>query len=332
VTRARPGARAVDRLLRGAQRFGALGALAAVCVFAGLRYPAFLTAENLFNVARQNSMLGLVALGMTFVIVSGGIDLSVGSVVAVAGIAAAALTRYGSLAALVGATAVGAAIGAGNGLMIVSGRIQPFIATLATLIAGHGLALATTGEVAVHAERSARVFTWMGRGMLGLVPVPVALLAFSYLAGVLVLRHTRFGRHVYALGDSEEAARLMGLDVARVKLAVYACSGSLSGLAGALLAARLGAGQPVAGTGWELDAIAAVVVGGTLLTGGRGGAGATLLGVFLLGVLLNVFNLEGTVSSWWQLVLRGAFLLAVILAQLRLGRAAAARATPDGPS
>lgn len=321
-------ARMGDRLLRAAQRFGALGALGAVCLFAGLRYPAFLTAENLFNVARQNSMLGLVALGMTFVIVSGGIDLSVGSVVAVAGIVAAALTRYGSLAAIAGATAAGAAVGVTNGLLVVRARIQPFIATLAMLIAGHGLALATTGEVAVRAQRAARVFTWMGRGLLGPVPVPVVLLAVAYLGGAVVLRHTRFGRHVYALGDSEEAARLMGLNVARVKVAVYACSGALSGFAGALLAARLGAGQPVAGTGWELDAIAAVVVGGTLLTGGRGGAGATLMGVFLLGVLLNVFNLEGTVSSWWQLVLRGAFLLAVILAQLRLGRAAVA-APPD---
>jgi ribose/xylose/arabinose/galactoside ABC-type transport system permease subunit len=306
------------RLAHIARRHGALLALAAVCVFATARYPAFATAENLFNVVRQNSMLGLVALGMTFVIVSGGIDLSVGSLVAVGGIAAAALTRYGSVPAVAGAVAVTAALGLGNGLVIVKARIQPFITTLATMIAAHGLALVLTNEVAVRADRAATGFRWLGRGLIGPVPVPVLVLIFAFVVGALVLRHTRFGRHVYAVGDSEEAARLMGLDVGRVKLGVYVCSGALAGFAGALLASRLGAGQPTAGTGWELDAIAAVVVGGTLLAGGRGGAGATLSGVLLLGVLLNIFNLEGTVSSWWQLVLRGAFLLIVILAQRRI--------------
>jgi ribose transport system permease protein len=311
-----------EGLARLARRHGALLALAAVCLFATIRYPAFATPENLFNVTRQNSMLGLAALGMTFVIVSGGIDLSVGSLVALGGIAAAALTRRGSGLAIVGALALTGALGLCNGLLIVKARIQPFITTLAMMIAARGLALAITREVAVPADRSATAFRWLGRGWIGPVPVPVVLLALLFLVGGLVLRGTRFGRHVYAIGDSDEAARLMGLDVARVKIAVYVCSGALSGLAGILLASRLGAGQPVAGTGWELDAIAAVVVGGTLLTGGRGGAGATLIGVMLLGILLNIFNLEGTVSSWWQLVLRGAFLLLVIVAQRRINRAA----------
>ena len=132
------------------------------------------------------------------------------------------------------------------------------------------------------------------------------------------LRATRFGRYVYATGDSEDAARLLGLGVDRVVVATYALSGALAGVAGLVLAARLGAGQPVAGTGWELDAIAAVVVGGTLLTGGQGGAGPTLVGVLLLGVIFNLFNLEGTISPWWQWVLRGTFLLCVVLVQGRL--------------
>jgi ribose/xylose/arabinose/galactoside ABC-type transport system permease subunit len=306
------------RLGRFAERHGAVVALAIVLLLATLRYRAFASPENLFNIGRQNSMLGLVALGMTFVIVSGGIDLSVGSLVAVAGLIAAALSWRGSALAVIGGVAGSTVLGLGNGLLVVRGRIQPFIATLATMIAGHGLALAITQEVSIPADRAATAFKWLGRGLLGPVPVPVVLLGLSYGLGALLLRHTRFGRHVYAIGDNEEAARLMGLAVGRVKLGVYACSGALSGLAGVLLASRLGAGQPTAGTGWELDAIAAVVVGGTLLSGGRGGAGATLIGVLLLGVLLNIFNLQGTVSSWWQLVLRGVFLLTVILVQRRL--------------
>jgi ribose/xylose/arabinose/galactoside ABC-type transport system permease subunit len=146
----------------------------------------------------------------------------------------------------------------------------------------------------------------------------VLVFALAYAAGWLVLRYTRFGRYVYAIGDNQEAARLMGLEVDRVLIGTYALSGALAGLAGVILAARLGAGQPVAGTGWELDAIAAAVVGGTLLTGGQGGAGSTLIGVLLLGVIFNLFNLEGTISPWWQWVLRGLFLLAVVVVQARL--------------
>lgn len=306
--------RSVARL---AHRYGAAAALVVVCAFGTLRYETFLTPENLLNVARQNSMLGLVALGTTFVIVSGGIDLSVGSVVALGGIAAAALSRFGGPVALLAALAVGGVAGACNGWLIVRARIQPFITTLAMMIGLRGLTLAITDEVAIRADRTALVFRWIGRGFLGPIPAPVVILVMAYAAGALVLRRTRFGRHVHAIGDNEEAARLMGLDVNRVKLAVYTCNGVLAAFAGALLASRLGAGQPAAGTGWELDAIAAVVVGGTLLSGGHGGAGSTLVGVMLLGIVLNLFNLEGTVSSWWQLVLRGGFLLAVILVQRR---------------
>ena len=144
--------------------------------------------------------------------------------------------------------------------------------------------------------------------------------------GNLVLARTRFGQHVYAVGDNPEAARLMGLDVSRIRLAVYALSGALSGFAGALLASRLGAGQPVAGTGWELDAIASVVVGGSLLSGGQGSASSTWCGVLLIGVVLNVINLEGTISPYWQTVLRGAFLLAVIVGQNRIIRGKRSRA------
>jgi ribose/xylose/arabinose/galactoside ABC-type transport system permease subunit len=298
-----------------AQRHGALVALLVVCLFAFARYETFLTAENLLNVLRQNSMLGLVALGMTFVILTGGIDLSVGSLLATAAVVAAALAGYGLPLALVAAVGVAALLG------LARARIQPFIVTLAMMIAARGLALAVTNERSVSVGRdAAAAFGWLGRGHLGPLPVPVLILCAAFAAGWLVLNHTRFGRHVYALGDNEEAARLMGLNVARVQSSVYVLSGALAGLAGVILASRLGAGQPNAALGWELDAIAAVVVGGTLLTGGQGGVTSTLVGVLLLGVIFNIFNLEGQISPWWQLVLRGVILLSVVVAQSRLSQ------------
>ena len=300
------------------QRQGALIALAIICIFAALRYDRFLTPENLLNVLRQNSMLGLVALGMTFVILTGGIDLSVGSLVAVAGVIAANLAGRGVLVAVLAGIGFTTLLGLINGVVIARARIPPFITTLAMMIAARGLALAYTGEQSVRVSRLSEGFTWLGRSWIGPVPVPVFVLAVAFTIGWIILKHTRFGRHVYALGDNEEAARLMGLNVARVTLGVYALSGLLAGLAGVILAARLGAGQPVAGTGWELDAIAAVVVGGTLLTGGHGNVGGSLVGVLLLGIIFNLFNLEGTISSWWQWVLRGVFLLAVVIVQNRL--------------
>jgi ribose transport system permease protein len=306
------------------QRQGALVALLAAVVFAAVRYPRFPTEENLTNVLRQNSMEGLVALGMTFVILTGGIDLSVGSLVAVAGVAAASFAGQGLFFALAAGVGFAAALGLINGLVIAKARIQPFIVTLAMMIAARGLALVYTGEKSLSVPREAQGFSELGRGRVDLgaffVPYPVLILLAAYAVGWLVLNYTRFGRHTYALGDSEEASRLLGLNVGRVTVGVYTLSGALAGLAGVLLASRLGTGQPVAAVGWELNAIAAVVVGGTLLTGGRGGAASTLVGLLLLGLIFNIFNLEGWISPWWQLVLRGAILLAVVIVQNRLSK------------
>ena len=302
------------------QRQGALIALLVVFIFGAARYYAFLTPENLLNVLRQNSMLGLVALGMTFVILTGGIDLSVGALLAVAGVVAAKLAGNGTAVAVLGGVAAAGLLGLVNGLLIAKARIQPFIVTLAMLIAARGAALAATAEQSIPVDRAATGLTWLARGSIGPLPVPIAIFLIAFALGALVLRYTRFGRYVYGVGDNEEAARLMGLKVDRILIGTYVLSGMLAGLAGVILAARLGAGQPVAGTGWELDAIAAVVVGGTLLTGGQGGAGQTLIGVLLLGMIFNLFNLEGTISPWWQWVLRGAFLLGVVLVQGRLQR------------
>jgi ribose transport system permease protein len=308
------------RFVSFAQRHGALIALVLVCIFAFARYETFLTQENLFNILRQNSMVGLIALGMTFVILTGGIDLSVGSLYAVASVVAVYLAGYGLVVALVGAIAATTLLGFINGLVISKARIQPFIVTLAMMIAARGLALAVTNEKSVSAGRDApATFGWLARGYLGPLPVPVVILFVAFILGWVVLNHTRFGRHVYAVGDNEEAARLMGLNAGRVTTSVYALSGALAGLAGVIFASRLGTGQPTAGIGWELDAIAAVVVGGTLLTGGQGGVGPTLVGVLLLGVILNILTQED-ISSWWQLVLRGVILLAVVVVQNRLSQ------------
>lgn len=306
------------------QRQGALVALVLVAVFAFARYERFLTEENLTNVLRQNSMLGLVALGMTFVILTGGIDLSVGSLVAVAGVVAAGLAGRGVLVALLAGVGFATALGLLNGLVIARARIQPFIVTLAMMIAARGLALVYTGEKTISVPRGAEGFSELGRGRVDLglfsIPYPVLILLAAYAVAWVVLNYTRFGRHAYALGDSEEAARLLGLNVGRVTVGVYALSGAMAGLAGVLLASRLGTGQPVAAVGWELDAIAAVVVGGTLLTGGQGGIGSTLVGMLLLALIFNIFNLEGWISPWWQLVLRGVILLAVVIVQNRLSK------------
>lgn len=306
------------------QKQGALILLVLVCIVATARYEAFLMPENLLNVLRQNSMLGIVAIGMTFVILTGGIDLSVGSLLAVAGVIAAFLAPQGLAIALIAAVAATTVLGLVNGVIIAKAGIQPFIVTLGMMIAARGLALAVTDEknVRIPADAGSN-FSWLGQGeVFGFLPVPVLILIVAYAVFWLVLNYTRFGRHVFALGDNDEAARLMGLNISRVTILVYAISGLLAGLAGVILASRLNTGSPVEGVGRELDAIAAVVVGGTLLTGGRGSLISTLYGVLLLGVIFNIFNLEGQISPWWQLVLRGGILLAVVVLQNRLTRAA----------
>jgi ribose transport system permease protein len=307
------------------QRQGALVALILVCIFASVRYGtfldggSFLTSENLLNVVAQNSMVGLIALGMTFVILTGGIDLSVGSLLAVGGVISAVLAGNNFVVVLIAAVGATTLLGLINGLVIAKVRIQPFIVTLAMMIAARGVALLVAHEKPIEIRNMSGGFKSLWQGDVASIPLPIIILVLAYITGWIVLNHTRFGRHVYSLGDNEEAARLMGLNVSRVTLGVYALSGALAGLAGVILASRLGSGQPVAGTGFELDAIAAVVVGGTLLTGGQGGVGSTLVGVLLLGVLFNILNNEGDwIGSYWQGVLRGLFLLAVVIIQNRL--------------
>lgn len=302
------------------QKQGALVALILLVIFASVRYDAFLTSVNILNILKQNSMIGIVAIGMTFVILMRGIDLSVGSLLALGGILAAMLSPYGLAAALIVPIVVTALLGAVNGLIIAKMRIEPFIVTLAMMIGVRGVVYAVTKEKTRTIDDSVTdFFVMLGNGTFIGIPVPVWIFLVILAAAVFILRFTRFGRNVYAIGGNEDATHLMGIRVDRMKIAVYTLSGALSGFTGIVLAGRLGgAAQPVAGNMWELDAIAAVVIGGTLLVGGRGNVFGTFIGVMLLGIILNIINLQGTLDSWWQPVIRGTFLLLIVIVQAQL--------------
>nr|WP_275980173.1 ABC transporter permease [Halalkalibacter alkaliphilus] len=272
------------------------------------------------NVLKQNSMLGLVAIGMTFVILTRGIDLSVGSFIALGGILAAQLSSVNLLVAIIVPILITGALGMVNGLIIAKGGLEPFIVTLAMMIGIRGIVYIMTDERSVSVPDSAEpFFNYLGNGLLLGIPVPIWLFLILILISWYILTHTQFGRHVYAVGGNESASQLMGVKVNKIKVSVYVISGILSGFAGIVLAGRLGGvAQPVAGTMWELDAIAAVVIGGTLLIGGRGGVVGTFIGVMLLGIVLNIINLEGTLDSWWQPVIRGLFLIAIVVIQAKI--------------
>ncbi len=309
-------------ILRNIGRFGVLLALIALIVFGWMRYENFLGSFNVLSVLRYNSMFALVALGMCFVIITGGIDLSVGSTAALGSVVAALLSPYGVVPGLLGGLAAGLAVGACNALIITRLNILPFITTLATMLAASGCALLLAGNQSVSVSYESG-FTELGQGDFLGFPIPAWIALAAFLLGSLVLNLTSFGRTVLAIGGNEDATRLMGLPAERVKALVYLASGGLAGLAGVILAAQFGAGQPIEGVGWELFAIAAVVVGGTLLTGGVGSVGSTLAGVLLLGLIFNILNFENglgwiSLSAYWQSVIRGAFLLLVVAIQARL--------------
>ena len=310
---------------------GVLIALALLILFGWLRYDNFLGLFNITSVLRFNSMLALVALGMCFVIMTGGIDLSVGGTAALGSVVAAYLSPYGPIVGTLGGVGAGLCIGLLNGIVIVQLRILPFIATLAAMLAAYGAALLLAHDQSISVSYDSG-FTDLGQGDFFNIPIPALIAAVLYILGSIVLNFTSSGRTVLAIGGNEDASRLMGLPVDRVKFLVYVASGALAGMAGVILASQFGAGQPIEGVGWELSAIASVVVGGTLLTGGLGSVGATLAGVLLLGLIFNVLNFENgmgwiSLSAYWQSVIRGAFLLVVVILQSQLsGRAERAEA------
>ncbi|MGI8486493.1 MAG: ABC transporter permease [Thermomicrobiales bacterium] len=300
-------------------------ALVALIVFGVLRYGVnFYSSYNVQELLRYNAMFGLIALGMTFVIMTGGIDLSVGAVAALSSVVLALLSPHGAWVAIVGAVGAGLIVGVINGALIARFRIQPFIVTLAMLFGARGVALLLANNTSVYVDFESG-FMDMDRWKLGPIPLRVVILIVAFVLGSILLNFFRFGRHILAIGGNEEAARLAGLPVDRTLIGVYALCGALAGLAGVLLGWQTATGAPTEGLGWELSAIAAVVIGGTLLMGGMGSVGTTLVGVILLGLIFNVLNFENgkgviSLSSYWQTVIRGFILLVVVLVQSRLAR------------
>jgi ribose transport system permease protein len=305
------------------QRQGALIALVGLVVFGALRYGEhFSQGYNPRSLIGDDAKYGFIALGMTFVIMSGGIDLSVGSVVALGGVLATKESGHGLLAGLAVGVAAGAAVGLVNGLLIAKARLQPFIVTLATLLSVRGLALQLAHTQAVVASPTSD-FQKLADWEILSVPVAAWMLFVAFALGALALHYTPWGRQVLAIGGNPDAAQLMGLPVARVRASVYVLSGALAGLAGVVVGSQEGSIDTQLGQGWELTAIAAVVVGGTLLSGGVGSVLSTLVGVLLLQLIFNLINFENgkhviTISSYWESVIRGAFLLVVVLLQVRL--------------
>jgi ribose/xylose/arabinose/galactoside ABC-type transport system permease subunit len=308
-----------ERLFDTLQRRGAIVVLLLVVVASALAFDNFFTAQNLQNIVLQGAFLGLIAVGMTFVIISGGIDLSVGSMIAMGGVLAAQAVQVSWPLALILPPLLCGLIGFGNGLLIAKAKMAPFIVTLAGLLGIRGLALALAGEKPIGISGESP-FTWFGQGQVFGIAVPIVFMVVAFAVGGLVLSRTSYGQVIFAIGGSEESARLMGLPVNRTKVIAYTVSGLLAGLSGALLAARLSAGDPNAGLAWELDAISAVVVGGTLLTGGAGTISGTFAGVLLLSILQNLINQVGTLGSYTQQLLSGLFLIVVVLAQAFLTR------------
>lgn len=297
------------------QKLGPLIGLIVITVILSVVSDSFLTLDNIFNVLRQVSINALIAFGMTFVILTGGIDLSVGSILALSSAITAGMLANGmdpTLAMLIGLGA-GAIMGAINGLFITKGKVAPFIATLATMTIFRGLTLVYTDGRPITGLSTSSFFEIMGRGYFGWIPVPVIWMLACYLILYFILKKTTFGRRVYAIGGNEEASILSGIKVTNVKIWIYSITGTLSALAGIILASRLDSAQPTAGTSYELDAIASVVLGGTSLSGGKGWIFGTLVGALIIGVLNNGLNLMNVSSFYQQVVKGGVILLAVLL-------------------
>lgn len=275
---------------------------------------AFLDLSNLLNLLRQVSINGLIAFGITFVILTGGIDLSVGSILALSSAFTAILITSGldPIVALIVGVLGGFLLGVFNGVLVTFGSMAPFIATLATMTIFRGLTLVVTDGNPITNLGDSYMFQLFGKGYFFGIPVPAVTMIIVFIILAIILQKTTFGRHTYAIGGNEVASKISGIKVNRVKILIYGISGLMSALAGAILTSRLNSAQPTAGTSYELDAIAAVVLGGTSLTGGKGRIVGTFIGVLIIGVLNNGLNLLG-VSSFYQQVVKGIVILIAVL-------------------
>jgi ribose/xylose/arabinose/galactoside ABC-type transport system permease subunit len=294
-------------------QYGIAIAFALICVLLALLHPAFLTLSNLRVIFTQVSINALLAFGVTFVIITGGIDLSLGSVLAVAGITAAIFAHpdsYPLMVPLAAGIGTGLLLGAFNGLVITKSKVPPFIVTLGTMTIARGLALILSNGRPI--SNLSDSFNFLGGGTLGGIPFPIIILVVTFLLCAVLLSKTTWGRYMYAVGGNELAAKASGINVNKVKMLVYTLCGGLAGLAGILLTSRITTGQPNAGMGFELDAIAAAIIGGTSTSGGTGTIVGTLLGALLIGVISNGLDLMN-VSSYYQLVIKGLIIVGAVV-------------------
>ncbi len=294
------------------KRAGLILALAVFCGILNWRNPVFLTGTNLVLVLRQISINGILAVGVTYVLLTGGVDLSLGSLVALAGVVAAHFAHPVGhpvcVPVLMGILA-GLLCGAANGWVVTKGRVAPFIVTLGMMTIARGLALVLSGGKPV--SNLAPSFTHLGGGVWLGLPIPVWILGAVALAAHLFLQHIRYGRYLYAIGGNESAAWAAGVPVPQIKIFAYLFCGALAGLAGVIQAARITTGQPNTGVAYELDAIAAAVIGGTSLAGGQGGIGGTLLGALLMGIINNGLDLLA-VSPYYQQIVKGVIIVGAV--------------------
>jgi len=299
------------------QKYGVLLGFLALCISLTFLSDVFLTPGNIINVLRQVSVNAIIAAGMTFVILTAGIDLSVGSMLALAGVITAGMQGNGTLVAIVVPLVAMGLLGYFNGTVITKGQIAPFVVTLGMMTVARGLTLVYSGGMPISGMNEA--FRFLGDGHIWVIPVPVIIMLLVYAVAGWVLRFTPFGRYVYAIGGNEQVVRLSGINVNRVKAAVYAISGVAAALAGIILTSRLDSGDPTAGVAFELDAIAAVVIGGTSVAGGEGGVGGTLLGALLIGVLNNGLNLLD-VPAFYQQIFKGLIIVGAVFFDRRKRR------------
>lgn len=299
------------------QQFGMLIVLLLMCIVLSIISPDFLQVNNLLNVLKQISVIAILSAGMTFVILTGGIDLSVGSIVALSGVTSVMLSSSGMnpVMAMTLGVLSGLAVGLINGAFVAYGKLPSFIVTLGAFTWARGLAYVISGGYPTSLE--SETFRFVGAGNILGIPTPIYIMALVYIVAFITLKYTTFGRNVYAIGGNQEASILTGLNVKKNLMAVFGIAGLLAGLGGVVFAGRLYSGQPTAGEGFELDAIAAVILGGTKLTGGVGRVQGTLIGALIMGVLTNGLTLMN-VDYYWQLVVKGAVIvLAVLLDRIR---------------
>ena len=289
------------------------------CIVWAIMSPAFLKLDNIINVLRQASYTAVAAVGMTMVIIIAQIDISAGSLIAVSGLLAAwAFKKTGSITlAVLSAILIGAVVGLFNGVIVSKGKLHGFIATLASMTILRGFAYIFTGgnPISISDPR----FSSIGTGYVGFIPIPVIIMVVVVIFGWFVMNKTRFGRYIYAIGGNEEASKWSGLNVDKIKIAVFAIMGTLTSIAGIIVASRLGSGQPSAGQNFEMDCITATAVGGTSMYGGRGKLSGTIVGVLLLSVLSNGMTLIN-VDSYWQQVIKGVIIIIAVVIDTRSKR------------